>query len=72
METVKNFVATHSAATHMAAVVFAFLFAGYFQVPQFHDYVNSLYGLFPQTAKELISTGVALYMWYRNSQKPTV
>lgn len=68
MDTIKNFIANHSAATHVAAVVFAFLFGAYFQVPAFHDYVNGIYGMFPQGIKQLVATGVALYMWYRNGE----
>lgn len=69
METIKTFITENSAFTHTVAVVFAFLFGAYFQVPAFHDMVTHYYGLLPQTAKELTATAVALIMWYRSGQK---
>ena len=68
---IKKFLADHSITTHSLAVVFAFLFAAYFQVPAFHDLLFRWYGLLPQGGKELVSTGIALWMWYRNSQAKT-
>lgn len=54
--------------THTVAVVMAFLVAAYFQVPEFHDLVFGAYGHFPQWLKELITTGIALYIWYRKGK----
>jgi len=68
MTWIKKFLADHSITTHSIAVAFAFLFAAYFQVPAFHDYVFHLYGLFPQSVKEAIATGLALYAWYRKGK----
>ena len=64
---IKKFLADHSITTHSLAVVFAFLFAAYFQVPAFHDYLFHIYGLLPQFGKETIATALALYAWYRKS-----
>lgn len=71
MDTITKFFEDHSAATHVLAVVGAFLFGAYFQVPAFHDLVTHYYGLLPQTLKEFVATGVALFMWYRQSNQPT-
>lgn len=59
----------HTSETHWIAGAVAFLVGAYFQVPAFHDVVTHYYGLMPQTAKELVTTAVALIGFYRNGQK---
>ena len=65
---IKKFLADHSITAHSVAIFVAFLFGAYFQVPVFHDYVFHLYGLLPQSAKELVATAIALYGWYKKNQ----
>lgn len=68
---IEAWLAQFSITTHTVAIVFMFLFAAYFNVPQFHDLVFHLYGLLPQWAKDLTATAIALYMWYRKGQPQT-
>lgn len=70
MEKVKAWLAAHSVTTHSIAVVFAALTTAYYEVPQFHDFVFSLYGHLPQGGKSLITVGIALYGWYRRGVTP--
>lgn len=60
----------HTQVTHAVAAVITVLVGAYFQVPAFHDLVTHYYGLLPQTVKEFVATGIAVYTWYRNGQKP--
>lgn len=68
-ETTKAWLAKYKISSHTIAAAFALLTAAYFQVPAFHDLVTGIYGHFPQTVKELVATAVALFAWYRNTQK---
>ena len=70
MNKLTDWLKEHTPATHTLAVIGTIVVAAYFQVPAFHDLVFGWYGLLPQTAKQLITTGLALYAWYRNSYKP--
>ena len=69
VEKIKAWLASHTAETHYIAVSIAFLVGAYFQVPAFHDSLNKIYGEFPQTLKELITTVIALIMFYRRGQQ---
>ena len=60
----------YNITTHSLAAIGAVLVAAYFQVQSFHDLVFNAYGHFPQWLKELITTGIALYMWYRRGKTP--
>lgn len=70
MDKLLAFLKEHTPSTHVLALIGAGLVAAYYQVPAFHDIVFGWYGLLPQTAKQLITTAIALYAWYRNSYKP--
>jgi hypothetical protein len=67
-EKIKQFFANHSISTHSIATVIAALIGAFYSVPQFHDYVLMVYAHIPKWGKDLIATGIALYMWYRSGR----
>jgi hypothetical protein len=71
-EKIKQFFVNHSISTHSIATVIAALIGAFYSVPQFHDYVLMVYAHIPKWGKDLIATGIALYMWYRSGRAAQV
>jgi hypothetical protein len=56
-------------STHTIAAVITSAIGAYYAVPQFHDLVNSVYSKLPSGVAAVVTTAVALYLHYRQSQK---
>jgi hypothetical protein len=69
LDKLKQFYATHKVSTHTIAVLFLAATAAYKEVPAFHDAVTAVYLHLPSKVQTVITTGLALYAWYRNGQK---
>ena len=65
MNIIKNWLSLYNITTHSVAAVLAFLVGAYFSVPEFHALVLQIYTAIPTWAQELLTTGIALYAWYR-------
>lgn len=52
---------------HVLAVVFVFLMAAYAAVPEFHVLVLQVHALLPGWVQELVTTGLALWAWYKTT-----
>ena len=68
MENIKNWLASYNVTTHSVIVVLAFLIAGFYAVPPFHDLVVEVYNALPGWVEKVLLAAFALYAWYRKGQ----
>lgn len=66
MQTIQGFLARYSITTHVIVASLASLVGAYYAVPQFHALVLAIYAAFPSWLETLVSTGLALYFYYRS------
>jgi hypothetical protein len=66
----EQFYQKYSGFTHSIAAVFASLIVAYNAVPEFHQFVQNVYNTLSKPDQAVITTAIALYIWYRNGQKP--
>ena len=67
--TIQKWFESRGGFAHVMAAVFASLMLAYAAVPQFHALVLQIHALLPGWSQELLTTGLALYAWYRTTNK---
>ena len=70
IQKLQTFLVAQKISAHSIALGALFLIGAYHRVPAFHDFVNSLYGALPQTAKQAVASAIALGLFYWQTQKP--
>lgn len=70
LEKLDAFLNNNKRSTHIIATIATFLFGAFFLNQEFHDFVISIYAALPVGVGKVLSVVVALYLLYRNGQKP--
>jgi hypothetical protein len=71
LQTIASWFKSKGGFAHVAAAVFASLMLAYAAVPSFHALVLQVHQSLPGWLQELVTTGLALYAWYKsNGTKP--
>lgn len=65
----EQFYQKYSGITHGIAAVIASLIVAYNAVPQFHQFIQNVYNTLSKPDQAVITTAIALYIWYRNGEK---
>ena len=69
-EKISEWIKSHNGVTHIVAVGIATIVTLYENVPQFHDFLISIYTAIPHGFQTVVTTAIAVYMWYRRGSDP--
>lgn len=68
IQEIKQWLQGKGGFAHVMAAVFASLMLAYASVPSFHALVLQLHQSLPGWVQEVVTTGLALYAWYKTQQ----